>query len=115
MSDEEKKTAAQIVKEQQVKAAAEATAAAEEAKKANQKAQEEAAKREAEERKKIQEAAAEGKKPKHTGKKIRVTTANPYKMHCPTQDITIYPDAITEVVDDRWIRGQLNEGTLLRK
>jgi septal ring factor EnvC (AmiA/AmiB activator) len=59
--------------------------------------------------------AKEGKKPKHTGKQIRVMPANPFKLFCPTQDTTIYPETITEVKDDEWIRGQLNEGVLLKK
>jgi hypothetical protein len=109
------KKAAEILAEQQAKAAAEATEKAAAKKEENLKKAEASAKAQEKEAEAIAEAAAEGKKPKPTGKKIRVAPANPFKMHCPTQDITIYPDTITEVKDDRWIRGQLNEGTLVRK
>jgi len=57
-------------------------------------------------------AAAKGKLPRHTGKKIVVKTVHPFKLYCPTQDVTIRPDSSQEVVDDRWVRSQLNNGVL---
>ncbi|HHL34164.1 MAG TPA: hypothetical protein ENJ30_07350 [Desulfobulbaceae bacterium] len=107
MSEEQK----QPTQSQEEALAAQQAQADEAAKKAA-----EAAAKKAEENKQAAKAVAEAKPEKkgakHTGKKIRVRPVNPYKMFCPTQEIEIYPSTITEVVDDKWIRAQLNEGTL---
>ena len=54
---------------------------------------------------------AETKKAEDKGA-IYVRPVNPYKLHCHSQNIIIFPDQPTKVQLDAWIEHQIEAGTL---
>jgi len=65
-------------------------------------------------KKKVVKKAVTKSKPgkKATNKEIMVRPVKAFKIHCPTQSVTIFPDTVTQVKDDDWIRHQINSNVL---
>lgn len=51
-----------------------------------------------------------GRKP--SNKKIMVRPLKPYKLHCHTQGVMIFPGTNTEVTEDAWVRHQIDHNTI---